>query len=147
MIEPPIVEFEVAVEPDHAFEMWTARTDLWWPRSHTVGGDRGTTVHVEPGPGGRIYERDSDGVEHIWGTISDWEPPRRLAYPWHLFFPPAEATDVEVTFRASDQGTAVRITQTGWERLGDLGEMRRARTHEAWAAITGLYLDATDTTG
>ena len=41
-------------------------------------------VTLEPRLGGRIYERTSDGTEIDWGEITDWDPPRRLAYLWHI---------------------------------------------------------------
>ena len=36
MMEPIIVEFEVEASPEHAFDVWTSKPSLWWPRSHTV---------------------------------------------------------------------------------------------------------------
>jgi len=70
------------------------------------------------------------------------DAPGRLRYLWHLFFDPSEATEVEVTFTAREAGTAVRLEQRGWERLGDAGPPRRDRTRRAWAAITARFADA-----
>ena len=53
----------------------------------SVSGERGLRVIFEPG--GRIYERTPDGTEHDWDR--------------------SDATEVEVTFEAPGEGTAVRI--------------------------------------
>lgn len=139
---PLVVEFTVDASPAHAFDVWTSRTALWWPRSHTVTRADDVAIVVEGRRGGRIYERAGDGTEHDWGRVTAWEPPQRIAYTWHLFFDPAEATDVEVTFTPRHDGTSVRIEQGGWERLGEAGVERRTNTHRAWAAITPLYVEA-----
>ena len=127
---------------EHAFEVWANRPSLWWPRSHTVTGGDALSIIFEGRPGGRIYERAADGTEHEWGQVTAWEPPDRIAYSWHLFFDPAEATDVEVTFAAGPDQTIVRIEQRGWERLGEAGQVRRANTEMAWAAIVPRYVAA-----
>jgi len=142
MEEPLIVEFEVRVAPAHAFDVWTSRCGSWWPAGHTVSGDPASIV-FEPRAGGRILERAHDGQEHDWGSVIDWEPPSRLRYRWHLFFDPSEATEVEVTFSASgERGTVVRLEQRGWERLGETGQTRRARTGQAWTALVVDYARA-----
>jgi uncharacterized protein YndB with AHSA1/START domain len=141
MTNPLVVEFEVDTPPDHAFDVWTRRCAMWWPSSHTISGDP-AAVTFEPRSGGRIYERAPDGSEHEWGEVLDWEPPGRLRYLWHLFFDRAEATEVEITFVAVGEGTAVRLEQRGWERLGAAGVERRTRTGHAWAAITGMFVKA-----
>lgn len=141
MTEPLVVEFTVEASPVHAFEMWTARCSLWWPSSHTITGDP-AAITFEPRAGGRILERSSAGAEHDWGTVLEWAPPGRLRYLWHLFFDPAEATEVEITFTGQDDQTVVRIEQRGWERLGDAGPPRRARTEQAWTTIGALFAAA-----
>lgn len=141
MTEPLVVEFDVRATPEHAFETWTSRVQLWWPAAHTVSGDPAAIV-FDPRSGGRIYERGGDGTEHLWGTVLDWAPPQRLRYRWHLFFDQAEATEVEVTFRAHGERTLVRLEQTGWERLGDAGPPRRTRTGQVWAGLTAGYARA-----
>lgn len=138
MTEPLVVEFDVAAPPEHAFDVWTRRTRLWWPASHTISGQP-ERIEFEPHPGGRIVETAPSGEQHRWGEILSWEPPSRLRYRWHLFFDPSEATEVEITFRATPTGTAVRLEQRGWEHLGDAGPPRRERTGRAWADITDRY--------
>jgi uncharacterized protein YndB with AHSA1/START domain len=140
VIDPLVVEFEVGVPPAHAFDVWTRRCATWWPSSHTISGDP-SAITFEPRSGGRIVEYTSGGEEHIWGEVLDWEPPTRLRYLWHLFFDPGEATEVEITFTAAGDRTAVRLRQQGWERLGDAGRLRRTRTRKAWSMmIAGFAL-------
>lgn len=139
-MEPIVVEFEVRATPEHAFDVWTSRPSMWWPKSHTVTQDPDLIVVFEPFPGGRIYERGSDGAEHEWGEVISWEPPARLNYLWHLFFDRREATEISVTFTAQEGGSRVRLVQTGFETLGDVvGPERRQRTNNAWLEVTGYY--------
>ena len=98
VIEPLRLDFEVACPPEHAFEVWTARIATWWPADHTVSGDADLDVVLEPRVGGRIYERTRDGVEHDWGWVTEWEPPGRFVYQWHLRRDRDDATEVEIRF-------------------------------------------------
>jgi len=141
MDDPLVVEFEVGVAPEHAFEVWTQRCATWWPPSHTVSGDP-SSITFEPRPGGRIVESAPDGAEHDWGKVLAWDPPTRLRYSWHLFFDPSEATEVDVSFSSSGERTLVRLEQSGWERLGEAGQLRRTRTKHAWGAITDRFVAA-----
>ena len=139
-MEPIVVEFEVDASPAHAFDVWTTRPTLWWPRSHTVTQDPDLIVVFEPFPGRRVYERGSDGSEHEWGEILVWDPPARVGYLWHLFFDRTEATEITVTFTGTATGSRVKLVQTGFERLGDeVGPDRRTRTNRAWLDVTGRY--------
>jgi hypothetical protein len=138
-----IVEFDVKASPGHAFEVWTEKPSMWWPRSHTVTRDPGLTIVFEPFQGGRIYERGSDGAEHEWGEVLIWDPPVRVTYLWHLFFDRSEATEITVTFTEVESGARVRLIQSGFEKLGDdVGTERRRRTNHAWLELTELYRQA-----
>lgn len=138
--EPLVVQFEVGVPPAHAFDVWTQRCATWWPRSHTMSGDP-SAITFEPRPGGRIVEH-APGGDHDWGEVLAWEPPERLRCLWHPFFDRSEATEVDITFRAVEAGTAVRIEQRGWEQLGDAGPPRQARTKEAWGVVADAFVRA-----
>jgi uncharacterized protein YndB with AHSA1/START domain len=140
--QPLEIVFTVACSPEHAFDVWAERTSLWWPHGHSVSGDPNLTVTIEPRPGGRIFERTPAGAEHDWGEVLVWEPPRRLVYLWHLRFDRADATEVEISFAAAPEGTAVTIVHRGWERLGATGPDRRARNERGWAGLIPHYAEA-----
>lgn len=149
MTDPIHLEFTVAASPQHAFQMWTERTALWWPVGHTIAKTGDVAITFEPRPGGRIYEQAPDGAQHDWGEIIEWSPPTGLSYLWFLFFDRSEATEVRVTFTPTDGGTSVELHQSGFERLGaEEGRERRHRTERAWSSLAELYraaLDGADT--
>ena len=68
----------------------------WWPPEHTALHEPGAEIVFEHRAGGRIFERTPQGDEIEWGEITEWEPPRRLRYRWHIATDPANATDVEI---------------------------------------------------
>jgi len=144
MTEPLLISFDVACPLDHAFATWTDHMAAWWPADHTVSGQRDVDVVFEAGVGGRIYERTAAGAEHDWGAVTEWQPPTRLAYRWHLGSAAATATSVTVTFTPlGDARTRVDIEHRGWERLGDAAEAMRDRNTAGWDAVLARYRDAT----
>ena len=140
MSAPLQLTFRVACPAEHAFRIWTERTSLWWPADHTVTGEDGLDVVIEPGVGGRIYERTAGGREEDWGEVLAWDPPRRLAYLWHLRADRADATEVEITFVPDGDGTEVRIDHRGWERLGERGDAWRDRNRRGWETLLPWYV-------
>ena|SRR5215218_7490586 len=145
MTEALRIGFDVACAPEHAFDVWTSRIDTWWPRDHTVG--EAVSVQLVEGIGGRIYERDADGTEHDWGRVTAWDPPRSLAYTWHLGRTTDEATDVEIRFIPSGPGvTRVEIQQSGWERFGHLAGPWRDRNQIGWESLLPHFQNAIEGT-
>lgn len=141
MIEPLEISFEVSCSARHAFETWTTRIDSWWPADHTASGDKDATIQLELRLGGRLFERTSDGVEHEWGTITAWEPPRRFGYLWHLRRDAADATNVEIRFTdLGDNSSRVDIVHTGWERLGADGQDWRNRNRGGWDTLLPQFV-------
>jgi len=129
---------EVAAAPDRAFRLFTEGMAGWGPmRTHSVGEDRAETVVFEPGVGGRIYERTLDGDQHVWGTVTAWEPPGRVVFTWHPGRGPDTEQDVEVRFEASGAGTRVELVHTGWERLGDRAAAVRENYDGGWDLVVG----------
>ena len=76
--EPLRMAFTVDCPAAHAFTVWTARISAWWPADHTVSGDAGLDVVLEPNVGGRIFERTPHGVEHDWGEVTRRDRAPRL---------------------------------------------------------------------
>jgi uncharacterized protein YndB with AHSA1/START domain len=143
VIEPLRLSFEVACSASHAFEVWTARTTLWWPTSHTVSAQSDLQVLFEPSAGGRIFERTADGREVDWGEILAWEPPHRLVYLWHLRVDRADATEVEIRFQpVGDETTQVDIEHRGWDRLGTDARARRDANAGGWASLLPHFVAA-----
>jgi uncharacterized protein YndB with AHSA1/START domain len=143
-LEPIRLSFSVECEPNHAFDVWTARASTWWPASHTVTGEGSLDVLFEPRVGGRIFERTPAGVEHEWGRIVAWEPPSRIVYEWHLRVDREDATQVEIRFLPTDAGgTNVEIEHRGWERLGlEKGAPRREGNFAGWGSLLPHYVEA-----
>ncbi len=142
-IEPLRVSFEVECSMELAFDVWTRRFSTWWPRSHSVTGEEGLEIVLEPKVGGRIFERTAAGVEHDWGEVTLWEPPTRFGYRWHLRRDRADATDVEIRFSAAPKGiTRVDIEHSGWERLGAEGQEWRDRNRGGWESLLPHFREA-----
>ncbi|HEV7657346.1 MAG TPA: SRPBCC domain-containing protein, partial [Mycobacteriales bacterium] len=114
----------VEVPPEKAFAFFTERFDDWWPVGHHIGNTPEVRV-LEPGVGGRWLDRDSAGVECVWGEVLTWEPPTRLVLSWaitsgfELEPDPAHASEVEVTFTPQGGGTRVELVHRHLDRHGE----------------------------
>jgi hypothetical protein len=145
VIEPLQLSYEIDCAAEHAFEIWTTRLSTWWPRGHSVSGDPGSRVVLEPRLGGRIFERTPDGTEIDWGEITLWDPPRRLGYLWHIARDRSDATDVALTFvDLADGTTRLDIVHTGWERLGAGGRAWRDANTAGWSALIPSFVTAAE---
>ena len=142
MIEPLRFAFDVSCPVEHAFDVWTARTSSWWPRSHTVSQEKGLEVVFEARSGGRIFERTRSGREFEWGEITAWEPPLRLRYIWWIATDLASATEVEITFSPRGDATRIDIEHRGWEKLGDRGPGWRDTNRGGWDGTLPHYVAA-----
>jgi uncharacterized protein YndB with AHSA1/START domain len=128
----PRVSVTVAAPPAEAFRIYTERQVEWQPPEHlTVNNPQ--SVSMEPRVGGRFYERGADGTEVVRGTITEWEPPRRLAVTWRIGpgWQPApddeNASVIEVEFNPAGPGsTEVVFTYTHLERHGEMAPVLRA---------------------
>jgi uncharacterized protein YndB with AHSA1/START domain len=129
---------------DHAFDVWTTRIATWWPKGHSAAGEAAVVV-LEPHTGGRIFERTTAGAEVDWGVITEWRPPYRLAYTWHIGRPAAQATDVSLTFvDLGDGRSRLDIVQTGWDRLRAEGQAWRDANANGWAALVPSFRAAAE---
>jgi len=116
----------VKADVTHAFDVFTAGFDTWWPRTHHIGKKPMVKAVIEPRVGGRCYGRESDGNECQWGTVLAWEPPNRLLIAWHIApdfqvtnFDPAASSEVEVRFTPESGGmTRVDLEHRHLERHG-----------------------------
>jgi uncharacterized protein YndB with AHSA1/START domain len=139
-------QVQVEATPDEAFQLFTEEIGIWWRRGTRYWNDpeRGLSVRIEPGVGGRfveVYDLESgEGMEV--GRVTAWEPPRRFALTWtQVGWPPDVSTDIEVTFAPAGDGTLVRLTQTGFERLGPEADELREGYSLGWKEVLGWFAE------
>ncbi|HVY50642.1 MAG TPA: SRPBCC domain-containing protein [Devosia sp.] len=92
---------------DHAFEVFTRKIDLWWPRGHRR--NREGRLHLEAREGGSLVELSPEGGQWTMGRVTAIEPPERLELDWYPGSP-AAPTRVEVRFVATPAGTEIIVT-------------------------------------
>ena len=131
----------VKASVEAAFRLFTAGINGWWPlATHSVCEEEDASCAVEGRVGGRFFERARDGKEHVWGTVTAWEPPVRVAFTWHPGRAAAGAQSVEVRFSDAGSGvTLVELTHTGWEKLGAQAVSVRERYETGWDFVLGEY--------
>ena len=131
----------VKASTEHAFEVFTAGFDSWWPRSHHIGKVPMKRAIVEGRVGGRCYSEQTDGTECDWGQITTWEPPRRFVMAWMITsqwqYEPdvAKSSEVEVRFTPIGEGTTrVDLEHRHFERMGAGWEAMRSMvdTPDGW---------------
>jgi Activator of Hsp90 ATPase homolog 1-like protein len=138
---PPIRRsIHVPWEPDQAFRRFTAEFGSWWPlRNLSVGQAEAETCVFECRLGGRIYERVAGGVEHPWGEVTLWEPPRRVRFLWHPGRARERHQDVELSFTPDPHGTLVELVASGWERWGKGARGARRGYGLGWGYVLDVW--------
>lgn len=131
----------VEVEPREAFRIFTEEIDQWWRRGpqFRVAGKRRGILHLEPKVGGRLFESVGTRVYET-GTITTWEPPKRLAFEWRAVnFAPHETTEVEVVFEETRSGTIVTVTHRGWAKIRADHPVRHGLDVVPFVAMMGTW--------
>ncbi len=150
----------VEVPVERAFSVFVEQMEVWWPASHHLGATPFEMIVVEPRVGGRWYERNVEGQQCDWGTVLAWDPPRHVAFSWHVAPPRragadptkweydadmARASRVDVRFEAEGaESTLVELVHSGLERHGaDHAQLRAAfEAPNAWSGILAAYAQA-----
>ena len=140
--------FSVNATPERAFDVFTAKFDNWWPRTHSTGDSPLKQVVLEPRVKGRWYGRLEDGTEADWGYVLAWDPPGRLVLAWRLGadfrYDPNLLTEIEVIFTQDGARTRVDFEHRGLERMGEKASETRVALDSdgGWTGILKLYADA-----
>lgn len=135
----------------HAFEIWTKRYDLWWPKTHKIGKADFETAIVEEKKGGRWYEVGVDGSTCEWGKVLAYEPPNRVVLAWHTqpnwtHDPdPDHASRVEVTFTELGNGhTRVDLVHSELDKHGAGWEEMAKQLADGWSHIMDGWAQAAE---
>lgn len=138
----------VKANQQRAFEVFTARFDSWWPRSHHIGTVPMKKTFLEGRVGGRCYSEQIDGSECDWGEITLWEPPQRLVMAWKInvnwkYEPDtAKSSEVEVRFTPlADGSTRVDLEHRNFARMGAGWETMRGMVDSAggWGGLLAMF--------
>ncbi|WP_416985328.1 antibiotic biosynthesis monooxygenase [Streptomyces sp. T028] len=122
----------VDVPADRAFAIFAERPIEWFPEKHVFVENR-VSLTIEPFEGGRYYEVGADGTEIAWGTVVEWNPPKRIVLTWRVgphwqpVFDDEKASFIEVDFEALGPGrTSVALTHSGLHRHGEIAPLIHA---------------------
>jgi uncharacterized protein YndB with AHSA1/START domain len=137
----------VKTSAEHAFEVFTAGFDTWWPRSHSIGASPLEKAIIETRLGGRCYQQSVDGTECDWGRVLVWEPPQRFVIAWQLngawqYDPDlANASEVEISFTPEDGGTRVDLEHRHINRHGASASQVRTGVDSpgGWGSLLKLF--------
>ena len=137
MIAPVRKSVHVEVAPEDAFRVFTERLADWWPLStHSGYEDEAATVAFVAG---RLVEVSRAGEENVWGEVTAWEPPGRVAFTWNPNLDKDGHTEVDVRFTANGSGTSVELEHRAWEALGERGADTRDRYDGGWVFVLDRY--------
>ncbi len=125
---------------EEAFRFFTNGLSTWWPLDSFAAGEKPVSCAIEGRVGGRLYEVDAEGHESLWGTVTLWEPPRKVAFTWHPGHDESTAQQVLVVFEPATDGTTLRLEHRGWEVLGDRAQERAASYDSGWDLVLGHYV-------
>lgn len=137
----------------HAFDVFTTRTDQWWPKEHHIGNSPVVKDVLEPRKGGRWYSVHEDGSEITTGRMLEWDPPRRLVFSWEIngqWKPEtnlAFSSEVEVKFTAEGpERTRVDLEHRRFERMPDVQGAKEMRdgVDGGWPGILDLFKSAAE---
>jgi uncharacterized protein YndB with AHSA1/START domain len=150
-IAPVKKSVTVKTSPAHAFEVFTADIDRWWPKDQHIGESPVKWAIIEPRLGGRWYTKHNDGSEVSNGHVLAWEPPHRVVFSWEIngdWKPEANravASEVEVRFTSRDGGTLVELEHRKFERMaGDGGTRMRGTVENGWMGHLARFAAAAE---
>ena len=89
---------------EHAFDVFTDKIDLWWPRGHRKHHDGALRLDA-----GALIDRSPDGTEWTMATVAAFDPPSLLRLDWYPGSPGAP-TSVEIRFAGDDAHAEIVVT-------------------------------------
>jgi uncharacterized protein YndB with AHSA1/START domain len=129
----------------HAFDVFTAGLDRWWPRDHGIGRKPMKAMMMETRLGGRWYELSEDGSQATVGRITVWEPPARFVMSWDISCDwkgdQPIGSEVEVKFIAEGaDATRVELEHRKFEQMGEqAGAKMRGDVDGGWPGLLEIF--------
>jgi DNA-binding transcriptional ArsR family regulator len=97
-------DLRIEASAERTFEVMTQQMHHWRP--HTYGGERTRRVVLEPRVGGAHYEDWGEPAGHLYGHVTDYDPPTRWATRGQL----SAGTTLDSDYQLTEAGHgAVRV--------------------------------------
>ena len=140
-------EFVVAASQQTAFEVFTQKMDLWWPRTHHIGSAEMIEMVVEAHVGGRWYSKHSDGSEANVGHVLTYQPYDLFVLAWQIngnFECDPNLITVVITefIPEGPNTTRVKFEHKDLHKLGNGKSVESM--NEGWGTIMNLYKQITE---
>ncbi len=132
---------EVPCDRKKAFTVFVHEVNSWWPLAKNtvsaMGGAVAKKVTIEPNLHGKVFEIGHDNTEHIWGSVTRYDPYNGITLDWHIGTPAENASEVTVDFTELGNGnTQVVLIHSRWEALGDQAAEMRAGYNSGWVGVS-----------
>ena len=138
--EPIRRSIAVSWSQQSAFERFTSEFGSWWPTySHSIGGKRVKRLVFECRVGGLIYEEHHDGTKMLWGKVTAFDAPNRVAFTFHPSREESDAQLIEVRFVPDGTGTRVDLVSSGWEKMGKTAQGAYGAYRLNWGAALDRF--------
>jgi uncharacterized protein YndB with AHSA1/START domain len=138
---------QVALPQAQAFDEFTRGLDRWWPPAGRKPG--APQVFIEPGVGGRWFERGANGADSPWGQVLAWVPPQRVLLTWQIAangdFDPNLQTELELRFEPlsakASRVSLVTLEHRHLERYAGAADAQEVTLSSAvgWVGILACY--------
>jgi uncharacterized protein YndB with AHSA1/START domain len=144
-IAPVRKSIRVNASQAHAFDVFTAGLERWWPLDHGIGKTPRKAAVMETRLGGNWYELAEDGTRTNVGKIIVWEPPKRFVMTWDInsrWQPDTTiGSEVEVRFIPDGAGaTRVELEHRKFEQMGaEAGESMRKDVDGGWPRLLETF--------
>jgi len=148
VIAPVRKSLVIEASQAHAFDVFTAGLDRWWPKEHHIGEAPVVKAMIEPWKGGRWFTLHADGKEVATGHLLVWDAPSRIVFTWEIngqWKPetnPKFASEVDVRFIAEGPNrTRVELDHYNFERMHDVEGAKGMRNDvdNGWPGILEGY--------
>ena len=150
-IQPIRQSVAVPLDPQRAFDLFTADMASWWPADHHIGETPIKEIVIEPFVGGRWYTRHEGGEETSTGFVTAYDAPRGLTVTWQIgadwAYHDDLVTTLELRFTPTDDGrTLVELEHRDLDAYGEAAEQMQetfespdawGRTLEQFARVAG----------
>jgi uncharacterized protein YndB with AHSA1/START domain len=126
-------ELRFRATPERLFQAVSQESLKWFPA--TYGEERTQRIVLEPHVGGAHYEDWGEGRGWLYGQVTVYDPPRRLAVRGRIM--PGTINDTEYTFEPDGEQTVMRVSRVilgpisdedaaGIQRYGDIANFEAA---------------------